>query len=1163
MTERCPLNLVPWSKVRKNLSSAVWASGSFFQPCQNAGAVELMAALNLDDVISWLIIIQANGSGSPQLVLGEAQHSLQRVLELVQALRDPDPQLVGFLPLPIPVAGILALVREWSAWFLLRPQLVLVIRLGQSYKSDVISRDFPLVPKGLWCVNQNEVSFCQIKTWWRSNGAMIITICLLKALFQPGVVYILGAICRGVRKVETFTGDLRTMASVWTCLQFGIFFVPFVSSYGFRNCIESYDTPNCYNCVFRLLVDIESAVSDLPNNTRFLNISHNKIQTLYEGSFRRMPLMLQLRLDNNSLNNIEPGAFNNLGSLQVLNLSDNKISTLSPGVFRGLENLTYLFLNQNSLSKLHVGLFHPLSSLQFLNLSFNHLKSFNDLVGSIQPLQRLGTLIVCSNFLISLNHTHALPSSLSRLFLCKNYLQELNCHKDLFVNITSLDLSYNNLSSPSVQALNFGKIQELRLAFNVNFDIFHFVQHSSVPLNRIDYSALGLNNSSRLTKLCDLIKGDSLPSLTLFGNDIKYLANNTLGNCKVTNTLNLSRNRLRSISCLGFMASYELKSLIVEHNLLKRLISCKPRRHLFPKLKYVSLQFNRIWSVNGYAFQFAPNLEELRLNINNIIFLQRYAFSGLRRLQVLRLDNNLITDLYESSFQDLTELRILNLRNNRVSVIFNNVFDVLGNLTILDLGGNKITQLMERSFHGLRQLSKLYLDGNQITTITSNTFRHVETTLQVLDLMSNNIRYESSQKHFSPFQKLGKVYDLKLQNQQPYGLIIIPKGFFTGLKSLRDLYLSRNRLTHLSADVFDELSNLRYLTLAEDCNGVQNLPDGIFKNLTNLHVLDLENICLQTLNSQVFTNLTSLRKLQLMKNALKQLSVNVLNNMTNLRYLDLRKCPLTCTCNNEDLQHWLKQRKVQVVFPYNLTCPGRPDSYFHEFNANVCDMKLKLTLFCCSFPSLLLFLIIPIVYSKSYWRIKYNYFLFLAWLHERWKSEKEMYKYDAFVSYNNHDQEWVYNTMLPMLESWNPPSGLRLCLHHRDFQLGRDIIDNIVDSIHNSRRTICVVSREYLRSEWCSLEMQLASYKLFDEMRDVLVLVFLENIPDRELSTFHRMRKVMLKKTYIRWPAEPEGQKLFWAKLIKSLKGQSTPDTTVNWINTEQDGLLNSSPNNE
>jgi len=123
-------------------------------------------------------------------------------------------------------------------------------------------------------------------------------------------------------------------------------------------------------------------------------------------------------------------------------------------------------------------------------------------------------------------------------------------------------------------------------------------------------------------------------------------------------------------------------------------------------------------------------------------------------------------------------------------------------------------------------------------------------------------------------------------------------------------------------------------------------------------------------------------------------------------------------------------------------------------------------------------------------------------------------------------------------------SSFKLCLHHRDFELGRDIVDNIVSAVYNSRKTICVVSRDFLRSEWCSLEIQLASYRLFDEHRDVLLLVFLEEISERQVSSYHRMRKVMLKKTYLQWPSSDctnptQARELFWNQLRRAMRSGS------------------------
>ncbi|XP_075696434.1 uncharacterized protein LOC142662229 [Rhinoderma darwinii] len=941
-------------------------------------------------------------------------------------------------------------------------------------------------------------------------------------------------------------------------IQFGALFISLVTSYGFRNCIQYYESPKTFLCMNRQELSIESVVSDILIIAEHLTISQNTITILPNGSFNHLPQLKNLSLSNNHLQTVESEAFTNLEALKYLDLSYNQIRSLSLGVFHGLGNLTQLYLHYNTLAVIHPDVFRPLLGLQSLNLSANYLNNFSSVVHALQPLMQLKNLSLCDNNISHLAHTDSLPRNLSKLFLCQNHLQDLNCHQDFLINIKYLDLSYNNITSSSLQKVNLSNTNYLRIAFNPDFEILKFLENPTIPPERIDYSGLKLNTSEKLQVMCSHLKSKQISKLNLIRNNITSLPNLIFENCTSCLQMDLSYNRLKDASCLSFLKTSNLSSLTIEHNLLKQLKSC-PNVTTFPDLQSISFRFNRIWSVMSEAFTYAPNLKELRLNINNIIHLLPHCFKGLSNLRTLRLDNNLITDLYKNSFFGLKQLTTLNLRNNRISVIFENVFEGLENLIILDLGGNKITQVKNGSFIGLKYLSKLYLDINQIKKISGDMFNGVEATLQVLDLASNKLSYQSSRQNLSPFSKLEKIYDLKLQSQQPHGLMAIPKGFFKGLDSLRDLYLGQNRLAHLGSNVFDELKNLKFLSLAEDCNGVQNLSPGIFKDLVNLKYLDLENMCIQSLSPDIFSNLTNLRRLQLTKNGLKHIDIQIFENMTKLRYLDLRNCPFTCTCDNADFQGWLNVSQVQVVYAYNITCSNERSAFFHSFDTHVCDLKVKLILFFTSFFSLCLFIIIPIIYSKSYWRIKYNYFLFISWLNERWNSKKDLYKYDAFVSYNTRDEDWVYETMLPMLEKGKSSKSLRLCLHHRDFTLGRDIVDNIVDSIHNSRKTLCVVSRSYLRSEWCSMEMQLASYKLFDEMKDVLVLIFLEDIPKRELSTYHRMRKVMLKKTYITWPGEPEAQRLFWAKVRKALRGGDKEDGEDDLLLRDDEALLISS----
>jgi len=51
----------------------------------------------------------------------------------------------------------------------------------------------------------------------------------------------------------------------------------------------------------------------------------------------------------------------------------------------------------------------------------------------------------------------------------------------------------------------------------------------------------------------------------------------------------------------------------------------------------------------------------------------------------------------------------------------------------------------------------------------------------------------------------------------------------------------------------------------------------------------------------------------------------------------------------------------------------------------------------------------------------------------------------------------------------------------------------------------------------------------------VLILVFLEEIPTCQLSPYHRMRKLLKRRTYLSWTRAGEHPELFWEKLCQAL----------------------------
>ncbi|XP_031642419.1 toll-like receptor 13 [Oncorhynchus kisutch] len=928
----------------------------------------------------------------------------------------------------------------------------------------------------------------------------------------------------------------------------------FTVGYSFRNCTEDPNSNHTkFLCIRHQAKNISAIIGDLPPYATTIIISINLIKHIPDNTFVHLPNLKTLQIDNNHLETIDNQAFQNMSQLKSLNLSLNKISNLSSSVFQDLKNLVNLSLNNNSVIRLPPGIFSSLSNLDVLILRQNYLNNFSAVAESVTHLSKLTKLDLCNNYLTSLHHSNHtdLPESLTTLYLCKNKLVTLACEWSFLSHVLLLDLSYNDqLPSRAFQGVDLRKLNYMRLR-STNVTVPELLNVSNVRGGNIDFSGMGLKTDNLLMELCSLLstKVKFVKKLSLGSNGILSLRKNTLSNCPpIRGLLELSFNQLKKVRCLHFLKGQDqIKKFTAEKNHLTSLMSCNRQNLSFPNLTDLSYRYNRILNVNSFAFHHTPNVKTLQLNINIIAYLDHKAFSGLTNLVTLRLDNNLLTDLYTDSFEDLHSLEILNLRNNQIAVLFNKTFHSLKHLHILDLGGNKITHFEESAFVGLDNLANFYLDGNNLKQIDSSKFKPFHATLEVLDLHGNQVSF-SSKRTNSPFVNLTKLRNLKLDAQMPHGLNMLPYAFFRGLNSLQSLYLTDNHIFSFAADTFDDLTNLTFLSLDNSCAGVMQLQPGVFKNLRKLSKLSARNMGIQSFSKEVFGNLTELQILLLNQNVMQSLDVNVLEALPKLRYLDLRNIPLSCTCLNSDLQNWtLTNQRVQLVLLYSLQCQDKKlQKSFYNFDTNVCYLDLGEYLFATTTTVILLLTIIPLLYTKLYWKLKYSYYVFRSWFGQHWRRlrEKEEHcKYDAFISYNSADEPWVLDQLLPNLEGNG--ASFRLCLHHRDFELGRNIVDNIVSAVYSSRKTICVVSRHFLCSEWCSLEIQLASYRLFHELRDVLLLIFLEPIPERQLSAYHRMRKVMLKKTYLQWPGSDctdpgKAQELFWNHLRRALRSGSS-----------------------
>ena len=112
------------------------------------------------------------------------------------------------------------------------------------------------------------------------------------------------------------------------------------------------------------------------------------------------------------------------------------------------------------------------------------------------------------------------------------------------------------------------------------------------------------------------------------------------------------------------------------------------------------------------------------------------------------------------------------------------------------------------------------------------------------------------------------------------------------------------------------------------------------------------------------------------------------------------------------------------------------------------------------------------------------------------------FQYDVFVSFSTLDYPWVRDSLTPVLER----KRISYCIHSRDFIVGKAIIENIADSVYNSRKVLAVISRNYLASRFCREELEIAMYRCTKMADSSLLLIRVDGVDKKNLPKTLRRR---------------------------------------------------------
>ncbi|KAI4488793.1 hypothetical protein M0802_011303 [Mischocyttarus mexicanus] len=825
----------------------------------------------------------------------------------------------------------------------------------------------------------------------------------------------------------------------------------------------------------------------------WLDLRENNLE-LPVGIFDATPNLQVLELGNNGMKTIEIGTFDKLEKLHLLNIWDNRLTEIKPGLFDRLISLRSLDLSKNKLINLSSEIFSQLNKLEIINLSSNNFSSLPEGL---------------------FNHNEML-----RIVKLYNNRRNLTTLPDyLFANLTKLEII--SLKNSGLEMLP-----------------------KNLFWNAISLKNISLDKNFLLTLPEDIFKGlENVEKIELNFNHIQTLPDRIFYDMNKLTTLDLSNNRMTFISPYLFDGLKSLTELNMENNQLE--------------------------TIDNLAFSSTTNLQIAKFSHNKLTFdssaIQGYyclsPFNKCNLLNELHLSNNYISTICNDWPLSSTNLQILDLSHNNISIKSMDDLQFVSNNIKVNLTYNKIKQIsLDESIRINRKTPRdviIYIEHNPLVCdcYLYGLLRYLEGRMHpkvqnFFHIVPGNLtcsesngmgEIEISQLN-SKTLKCVETKDLQIKGKCPTGCIcrIQPED------KARLIDCSNKNLSQLLIDP-TEINNKEpvdgyHIKLNISGNNFTEIPST--KLLGSKYVTDLilfgNNIARVTLDKLP----KNLKVLELHNNNISWIDSNVLDywkNSITLKRLTLHKNPWKCDCDARDLLSFVQSKLIDIPDLWKVTCNSMDISMLEMSINDFCPFETMMII-GISFTIALLCLFIGGLVAL-YYRYQQEIKVWLyahqccLWLVTEDELDKEKI-YDAFISYSHKDEDFVVKELVPKLE--NGPRPYKLCLHYRDWLAGEWIPTQITRSVEKSKRTVVIVSPNFLESIWGAMEFRAAHRQAMSEGRARVILILYGDIGptdnlDAEFKAYLNMN------TYVKW-----GDPWFWDKLRYALP--HPPELTKNQV---------------
>ena len=813
----------------------------------------------------------------------------------------------------------------------------------------------------------------------------------------------------------------------------------------------------------------------------------------------------QLLLSGNDIAEVPRYAFWGCEYLAHLDISFNQISTLYNESFSGLVRLKELILNNNIINCtiLDQAVFLPIANIEVLGIGRNdNNKStdYNDaLFENLSHLQHL-SIDGPPNATFGPGFGHL--KQLQTLNITGKIMYVTNKTLEIFRNSSLKELRFQGGHLTDVDKMSFGHLSQLTLlvlSFNPNLG-FPNASKSWYGLQFTSIKSLDLTRAAPFDR--DIIKVE------------EYFYHG------------LEKTKLETIILDG-------NNIVTIHAEFRNYVK---------NLKYLSIAYNRIVQVRLLMcdFYYMNELVEINANYQN----RRLSEHANSVHHWLRSKHN--TD-YEHRIEQ-----------NKVNTLKTNV--------AIDIPiTNAFKQILDdRCSHNLQPLPDdmpLYIGlphKVEYVNLAGSLSVDVNFMPKTIFLGQTSVRYINYAEN-----GINRLIGPIIFAHPPPGMLTIdlssnmcyyvdPEAAAVSGGIFDKLLLSHNRLgeqlqTDDNGTVFAHFIHLVELDLS--VNQIKSLPFHIFKAQSQLQHLNLSGNSLQFIKFNM-NHMNNLTVLDLSRNLFTQLDLQARNQLDTL--VNFPNCaklklhiygnPLVCSCDNLHFLEWMNasKRKLEFVYEDMITCMFNGSlvslsslrSVILPHLALECHATMWLIASVSAFSVLIVTLAISVCAFRHRFEIKYLFYK-LIWERKRFQEinhTQEPFMYDAFIAYTDSEYDFVRDQIIPQLEEGDNP--LKLCLHFRDFAGGKVITNNIINATQNSRKIVILLSNEFINSEWCDFEFEMASMESLTRGEDLILPVIMDDLDELYRSGMpNTMRTLLRKTTYRIWPQHPQEREDFWLNL--------------------------------